>query len=876
MKSRQQERLTALPLIAASLLLTTLALGCSQDTSPPPDTPSPEASPEASPEPEPLPHTLDCDPQPLLRAPLGHAAQATLSCRASNTPDAPIEALTANSDNPSFTATLVDPGNSIQPGADLSITLTFTPDRVGPARANLTLNFNSLGDPQAHTLTLDAEGLPGLDWDPTPSPPTCRADLDAPLLDRALASTNLDRDSFTFTLDDLRASTYFTGGFLDDEFLLSWFEAARAAPARAGCLEGQIAGALDQHLQHPHPVAATIRHAARLLDRPPDDAPPFHPDALPGTFDDALNAICALDPAGCSQPTGALPPGMPEALAPLMWAILEGLHARRDRDPLGDKDAEWWRAHGGNGALIAASGQFYDLTDDADRAYLLGLTPTNPGPRAPGRERLYRAASQIAFALESIDWLPFTNLSDFSYNIRTPAGTILLKDARNDLYTPDGRDLLLLIDLGGDDTYQIDIASNTSATNAVSLAIDLAGNDRYTYAILRPGSDGLLPPDEDGRYRGDDLYGPVSLSTHSRQGAARNGIAMLFDLGDGDDTYQSLVASQGYAHQGVGVLLDTGGDDTYLAEAGSQGVGQFGIGLKIDLGQGRDSRRAFTLSQGFGYVGGAGFLLDDGGDDQYTCDHGDPAFGGTRLYHSPQLPQDGNSSFCQGAGFGRRGQSLPAEHLSGGLGVLRDLNGDDTYEASVFAQGTGYWQGTGILSDADGADTYDASWYIQGGAAHYAIGILADGGLGDDVFGAARPARNVTLGSGHDYSLGALISEGGDDTFHMTSLSAGASNCNGIGLFVDNAGDDHYIARSDYSSGMGNVSGECLDARPQAVSIGVMLDAAGLDTYDYPDSPYPTPDNDASWGHTRNNLPSEHGAGLDDTSESGVHPESNP
>ena len=38
---------------------------------------------------------------------------------------------------------------------------------------------------------------------------------------------------------------------------------------------------------------------------------------------------------------------------------------------------------------------------------------------------------------------------------------------------------------------------------------------------------------------------------------------MLFDLGTADDVYESLVASQGYSHLGVGVLFDEGSNDKY-------------------------------------------------------------------------------------------------------------------------------------------------------------------------------------------------------------------------------------------------------------------------------------------------------------------------
>jgi hypothetical protein len=298
----------------------------------------------------------------------------------------------------------------------------------------------------------------------------------------------------------------------------------------------------------------------------------------------------------------------------------------------------------------------------------------------------------------------------------------------------------------------------------------------------------------------------------------------------------------------------------------------FGIGLLLDAGAGNDERRSITNSQGFAYVGGAGFLVDGGGDDVYFCDPG-TAGGGVEVYPSAQMTTDGNNSFCQGAGFGMRADA-DGIWLSGGIAILRDEGGDDAYTASVFAQGTGYWQGTGILSDADGADHYEAFWYVQGGVAHMAVGILADGGAGDDVFDRDFRTRNMSLGAGHDFSLGVLLSGGGNDEFHLGTLAGGASNCNGVGLFVENGGDDRYLAFSDYGSGMGNVSGECIDDRADLPSIGIMIDGGGTDTYEYPASGFPVPADGGTWGHARNGLPSEHGGGVDGVGETGIHPES--
>src|SRR6185369_10996939 len=107
----------------------------------------------------------------------------------------------------------------------------------------------------------------------------------------------------------------------------------------------------------------------------------------------------------------------------------------------------------------------------------------------------------------------------------------------------------------------------------------------------------------------DKDNGPFSLSETPRQGAARLGYGMLFDLGPEADHYRSLRMSQGFGSAGVGVLYDAGGDDTY---------------------------EAYTESQGFAYVRGIGILYDTAGADKYLADNGDPMAGGDPLYLTPQ------------------------------------------------------------------------------------------------------------------------------------------------------------------------------------------------------------------------------------------------
>ncbi len=698
-------------------------------------------------------------------------------------------------------------------------------------------------------------------WEPEGVEPHCRVDDEAAVLDEVLAHAGLSRETFRFSARDFAESSQYQAGVLGGDFAFSWLWDVRADAARIGCFEGRVAGGIDHRLAQAHPVAGIVRHLAGLVDRAPDAEPPVVAD----DFDVAVDALCSTL-GGCEAAVGEVPDDLAVALAPVVAAIHEGVLARLAMDAEPGGDPFFWFEHGGNMTLLAG-GPVPSLSEPDVRAYLLGEV---------GRARLYRAASQIAFAIEDGPWASFAGRADVEYTLVTPAGIIAVRDAGAHDYGEDTPETLLLVDLGGDDVHTDEVASNRSAANPVSVAIDLAGADDYGYVEVPTAFDApqLLPADADGRDDGDGFNGPFSASKRFRQGAARNGIAMLFDLGGADDRYRSLRGSQGYAHHGVGVLFDDGGRDTYAAEANAQGAAQFGIGLLVDAG-GDDEYRAFTQSQGFGYVAGAGVLVDASGDDAFDCDVGDPTHGGLPLYYSPQLPDSGNTSFCQGAGFGARSDNSVFSSLSGGLGVVRDVAGDDTYDASVFAQGTGYWEGVGMLADGDGVDRYDAFWYVRGGAAHYAVGLLADEGDGADRYGTERPNVNVTQGGGHDFSLGALLDEGGDDEYVITSLSAGASNCNGIGVIVDHAGDDAYEILSDLSAGLGNISPECIGARPDATSIGIMIDAGGTDTYEAPPfaSGFVPPTDGGAWGWASAGAASEHGGGIDGDGEAGIHAE---
>jgi hypothetical protein len=451
-----------------------------------------------------------------------------------------------------------------------------------------------------------------------------------------------------------------------------------------------------------------------------------------------------------------------------------------------------------------------------------------------GYDLLFAGAGRLLQGIEEADLLAAQTDDAFEFIATTPYGAVVIRGGGDDTYEPEGKlagDLLLVLDTGGDDTYRIRAGANTSRTNPVAVLIDLAGNDLYGYPEKFPApAKGLLPADADGRKKFRDWLQPASMSTRNRQGAGRLGYGVLLDIGGGDDTYRSLRMSQGYANFGVGVLWDDGGDDSYTAEIGAQGAAFVGIAILHD-GGGKDSYRAFQSAQAFGWMSSVGVLYDAGGDDAYEC-----VVDEVLVTDSPQTPKKANGSLCQGTAFGLR-RDKTKTHRSGGIALLRDAAGNDTYVGSTFAQGTGYWFGTGILADKAGNDTYEGLFYAQAASAHYAIGILLEGG-GDDKFNLKREPINCTIGCGHDFSSALFIDEAGDDAYLGKSRAMGAAKCHGHGVFADNGGDDSYTSIQDKSIGWATdydgKPGSCGNYK-YVPSYGFFVDVGGKDTYDKPD-----------------------------------------
>ncbi|MCC7261978.1 MAG: PDZ domain-containing protein [Candidatus Latescibacteria bacterium] len=295
----------------------------------------------------------------------------------------------------------------------------------------------------------------------------------------------------------------------------------------------------------------------------------------------------------------------------------------------------------------------------------------------------------------------------------------------------------------------------------LAVVIDLGGNDTYELATTSPVSAVI-------DFHGEDLYlGPAA--------APVGGVALVVDL-EGDDRYEGGWLGQGAAFCGVGILIDRQGRDHYqLAEFG-QGAALFGAGFLLDE-QGDDTYAATRHSQGFGGPRGFGLLRDRRGDDQYLADGQVPSsYGDIGLFEG----------WSQGVGCGLRG------YAEGGIGFLLDAGGHDQYQGGNFAQGVGYFFGLGALVDRRGNDDYHGSRYAQGAAAHQALGALIDR-AGDDRY-LSRVAAGQ--GSAWDAAVAFLLDGAGNDRYRAGELSQGAGAMNGFGLLLDQRGRDDYEAAS--------------------------------------------------------------------------------
>jgi len=353
-------------------------------------------------------------------------------------------------------------------------------------------------------------------------------------------------------------------------------------------------------------------------------------------------------------------------------------------------------------------------------------------------------------------------------------GYVVIGGSGANVYRMDG--LYAVIDAGGDDRY----LWNDNVPLESQTVVDLGGNDRYEAHFGGPGAGWM-------------------------------GVAVLIDRA-GDDRYSSALGGCGAGAFGFGLLLDAAGTDTYHCDAWSAGAGIYGAGVLIDAGEESDAYLSHSLSQGVGGPGGAGFLIDAGGNDLYRANGPVPS-----AYDTPAVYM----SFSQGVGFGIR------PYDNGGFGALLDFGGSDRYEGGEFSQGGGYFWGAGLLHDASGNDLYYGNRYAQGFACHQAAGLFSDLS-GDDVYWAMGAAAQ---GAAWDQSVALFFEGGGNDVYRADSLAQGAAAEQSKAWLFDAGGNDSYWASVESAQGAAADNSYHFSADDPIVSLGVLLDAAGEDRY---------------------------------------------
>jgi len=374
--------------------------------------------------------------------------------------------------------------------------------------------------------------------------------------------------------------------------------------------------------------------------------------------------------------------------------------------------------------------------------------------------------------------------------IDTPAGAIVIGGKGPNTYQLDKmRDVAVVIDLGGDDTY---IEGTVGPSRPVLVIIDLEGNDKYKGT--KPGI----------------------------QGGAILGISMLLDL-EGDDTYEAVDVAQGSCLAGVGILIDYAGNDRYHGLRRVQGQALGGVGILIDRA-GKDDYHAAMWAQGFGGPLGFGLLEDVKGNDHYYC-------GGKWRDSYPETP--GYEGWGQGVGAGLR------QVADGGIGVILDGEGDDVYEFDYLAHGGGYWCGLGFARDFAGNDkrlitrkAYDGSPRTErsfqrfgcGWGCHYSLGFLFDD-QGNDLY------EGTIMGTGMawDCSVGVLCDFAGNDRYEATGgLTQGCGAQAGLGILFDYDGDDVYLG---YGQGYAPTDISYHDLPACGGNFSFLIDYGGNDKY---------------------------------------------
>lgn len=171
-----------------------------------------------------------------------------------------------------------------------------------------------------------------------------------------------------------------------------------------------------------------------------------------------------------------------------------------------------------------------------------------------------------------------------------------------------------------------------------------------------------------------------------------------------------------------------------------------------------------------GAVGGMSVIIDLAGDDTYQCVRN--GIGAAVLGVGILVDKAGNDVY--------RGGEWTCGAAFAGIGAVCDAGGNDLYLSECLSQGCGGPGGAGLLADASGNDRY-----------------RTDGSV-PSAYGTPTVHCSFAQGAGFGYRAGAA---------------------GGVGALVDGAGDDRYEA-GEFAQGIGYF-----------LSMGILRDGGGRDLY---------------------------------------------
>ena len=224
------------------------------------------------------------------------------------------------------------------------------------------------------------------------------------------------------------------------------------------------------------------------------------------------------------------------------------------------------------------------------------------------------------------------------------------------------------------------------------------------------------------------------------------------------------------------------------------------------------------------YTNEAFLIIDTGGSNTYVNSAG----GANGLLDRPisiVIDMGGNDDFISNRSFSQGSGVF-------GIGILAALGSNCTFHAKHLSQGAGFF-GCGLLITGEGNQTFEADTFCQG-AGMFGAGILWQRG-GGSRYKAAQMAQ----GFGGTSGLGLLLDEGGNDSYyaggkypcgwlpkHNFTLAQGFGYGmrpyagGGIGVLCDLKGNNHYVA---------DVYGQ---GASYWYSVGLLLDLGSNNTYD--------------------------------------------